>query len=300
MSFYLVLTHSLLVNNRDIRKTLYLTHACICGDLHGQTEPDDEDEDGHNAGGDAGGDGSEGVTSHDVPSLIPGLPIMPLHGASFADDLECWDLSLPELDEDPIRTSVNCYLSEGGTLYPDALPLDEYVADEHFDEYVEPYLKAWRRKRRLADGLPLPVDSDDEYTEYFPSDDDSDDSDSDDEDSDDDDGGDYEFGTPRSLGPDVGLMAEGVAANDDDDSEGIWEDVNSEDEDEGGDEDEDEDFFEGFAYSGISAFDGYFDYDDDGAAAAGYPPDPFGMDQVEFLLAVIASEAAENLGADFA
>ena len=210
-SFYLILTCTLLSNNRDIRKTLYLTHACVCGDLHGQTEPDNEDEDGHNPGGGGGGGGSEVPTLDALPSTVMGLPNL----SPFADDLECWDLSLPELDEDPIRTSVNCYLSEGGALYPDVLPLDEDVADENFYQYVEPYLKAWRRKQRQADGLPPLADSDEDYTDYFPSEDSS----SDDSDNDE---GDHEYGTPRSLGLGTEAAADGIVASASDDSEGNW------------------------------------------------------------------------------
>ncbi|EMR72408.1 hypothetical protein UCREL1_545 [Eutypa lata UCREL1] len=99
----------------DIRKKLYLTDACICGDLYGHPEEDDEDLQGEA--------GAADFSFWPIPHLTP--------------DLEYWDLSVPEVGCHDMRESINVYCRQGGALYPDELPLNDEVVDKHFDEYVK-------------------------------------------------------------------------------------------------------------------------------------------------------------------
>lgn len=76
----------------DIRNRLRLEEACICGDIHGEREDEDDVAD---------------MFSH--PVYQPGL--------------EYWDLSVPEVGSHEMRQSINMYCRQGGERYPDELPL---------------------------------------------------------------------------------------------------------------------------------------------------------------------------------
>ncbi|KAI1122815.1 hypothetical protein F5Y10DRAFT_253143 [Nemania abortiva] len=100
----------------DIRKYLDLEEACICGDICGECEDDDDVQD------------------------------------PWSHPIEHWDLSVPELESDIIsredvrfrpqkrqRQSINMYCRLGGAKYPDELPLSEDVIDKYYDQYVKPF-----------------------------------------------------------------------------------------------------------------------------------------------------------------
>ncbi|KAI8632973.1 hypothetical protein F5Y19DRAFT_472156 [Xylariaceae sp. FL1651] len=95
----------------DIRKTLSLADACICGDIYGHCEDDDED------------------------------MIESPWGSALAEDLEYWDLSVPEVGTHDMRDSINMYCREGGRRYPPELPLSHAVVCKYYDEYVEPFFE---------------------------------------------------------------------------------------------------------------------------------------------------------------
>ncbi len=76
----------------DIRKNLCLEVACICGDIYGMTEYEADTQD----------------------SWDEAMDIL---------DLEYWGLSVPEVDSDPMRDSIDVYCRQGGESYPDELPL---------------------------------------------------------------------------------------------------------------------------------------------------------------------------------
>ncbi|KAI8951772.1 hypothetical protein F4801DRAFT_543388 [Xylaria longipes] len=97
----------------DIRKNLHLEEACICGDIYGQCEDQD--------------DMNEMWTNWTNPLEPPGF--------------EYWDLSVPEVGSHDMRQSINMYCRQGGEKYPDELPLCELVVDKHYDEYVEPFFE---------------------------------------------------------------------------------------------------------------------------------------------------------------
>ncbi|KAK8136967.1 hypothetical protein PG984_004907 [Apiospora sp. TS-2023a] len=109
----------------DIRKFLFIEDPCICGTLQGYAE---------NA------DGS------------PGAP-------------EEYDLNTPDVAPCDMRSSINRYISRGGELYPDELPLTKKVVKKYFESHVrqagmkseeedaaameEVELKAYRRRELL-------------------------------------------------------------------------------------------------------------------------------------------------------
>ncbi|KAI1114669.1 hypothetical protein F5Y14DRAFT_413287 [Nemania sp. NC0429] len=92
----------------DIRNRLRLEEACICGDIHGEREDDDDVED---------------LWSHPMYQL----------------GLEYWDLSVPEVGSHEMRQSINMYCRHGGEKYPDELPLSKLVVEKYYEEYVEPF-----------------------------------------------------------------------------------------------------------------------------------------------------------------
>ena len=250
----------------------------------------------------------------DAPASLP-----PAFHDVLPDELliECIDLSLPDLDDDTVRTSVNCYLTKGGALYPDELPLDEHVAERHFDRYVQPYLRAWRRERRRqrrlrAGGL---VDYSDPESGSDASWSDSSDSSSEGRQHDpfheddffdfyddgplwlsDSDHYDSEYYDPSDQAG-LGMLAPWLAAagpdgdeDEDDDADENWEDVSTADDEErdnegeGEEEDDDDDSF----MHPLDETD-----DTDGGA------DGLNMGTLRFILAAIESEiAAEGAGAD--
>ncbi|GAP92103.1 putative F-box protein [Rosellinia necatrix] len=95
----------------QIRETLYLEDACICGDIYGQSEEDDEDDE----------DGPWNTVA------APGF--------------EYWDLSVPEVGAHNMRQSINMYCRRGGEKYPDILPLCEFVTDRYYEQYVLPFFE---------------------------------------------------------------------------------------------------------------------------------------------------------------
>ncbi|KAI0487462.1 hypothetical protein F4859DRAFT_465072 [Xylaria cf. heliscus] len=94
----------------DIRKNLRLEEACICGDIYGQCEDEDDMQESWN------------------------IALEPL-------GFEYWDLSVPEVGPHDMRESINMYCRQGGEKYPDKLPLSEDVVDDYYDEYVQPFFE---------------------------------------------------------------------------------------------------------------------------------------------------------------
>lgn len=80
----------------DIRKFLFIEEPCICGNIQDYAE---------NA------DGSPGP-------------------------LEEFDLGTPDCAPCDMRSSINCYISRGGELYPDELPLTDEVVEKYFESHV--------------------------------------------------------------------------------------------------------------------------------------------------------------------
>jgi hypothetical protein len=78
----------------DIRKHLCLAEACICGDIYGQYEDEDD--------------------MIDPLDHLMGPP---------EEGLQYWDLSVPEVGPHDMRDSINMYCRQGGQRYPDELPL---------------------------------------------------------------------------------------------------------------------------------------------------------------------------------
>ncbi|KAI1352610.1 hypothetical protein F5Y01DRAFT_278942 [Xylaria sp. FL0043] len=94
----------------DIRRNLHLEEACICGDIYGLHEHDSD---------------AEGSWIND-PTNLP---------------LEYWGLSVPEIDADDMRDSINMYCRQGGEKYPDEVPLSRDVVNRYYREYVRPYFE---------------------------------------------------------------------------------------------------------------------------------------------------------------
>ncbi|RYP79094.1 hypothetical protein DL771_000072 [Monosporascus sp. 5C6A] len=95
-------------------KKLYLTEPCICGDLYGHPEGEDE----------------------------PDGPDWPqLDNPYFEPGLEHWYLSVPEDGRHDMRDSVNVYCRLGGTTYPDELPLSDEVVDKYYEKHVKGFLE---------------------------------------------------------------------------------------------------------------------------------------------------------------
>ncbi|KAK7959184.1 uncharacterized protein PG986_004038 [Apiospora aurea] len=80
----------------DIRKSLSIQDPCICGSIRGYAE---------NA------DGSSGA-------------------------VEEYELGIPSVAPCDMRSSINCYCSQGGELYPDELPLTREIVDKYFESHV--------------------------------------------------------------------------------------------------------------------------------------------------------------------
>ncbi|KAK8054616.1 hypothetical protein PG994_009683 [Apiospora phragmitis] len=81
----------------DIRKGMRLEDPCICGTIRGGFV---EEEDG----------------SLRQP--------------------EVYELSIPEVQPCDMRSSINCYCSHGGELYPDELPLTEDIVRKYYESHV--------------------------------------------------------------------------------------------------------------------------------------------------------------------
>ncbi|KAI0405535.1 hypothetical protein F4802DRAFT_174009 [Xylaria palmicola] len=107
----------------DIRNNLCLEEACICGDIFGT--PEDEDE------------GPEPWDVFDVQSF------------------EYWHLSVPEASVSPMRHSIDVYCRRGGELYPDELPLTEGTVVKNYETYVEPCFRDGVDNALDIDGVPV-------------------------------------------------------------------------------------------------------------------------------------------------
>ncbi|KAI1181317.1 hypothetical protein F4777DRAFT_12509 [Nemania sp. FL0916] len=116
----------------DIRKTLDLEDACICGDIYGECE-----------------DEADILESWNHPMDPPGF--------------ECWDLSVPEVGAHDMRQSINMYCRHGGKAYPEELPLSDYVVDKYYDEYVGPSFEDEEDEEDEDDGYEWQYAPDDEF-----------------------------------------------------------------------------------------------------------------------------------------
>ncbi|KAK5633930.1 hypothetical protein RRF57_009644 [Xylaria bambusicola] len=91
----------------DIRRKLHLDVVCICGNIYGRREDED-----------------------DPPGPLEGLP-----------DLEVWGWAPPEFEVNNMRDSIDMYCRQGGTNYPDELPLCGIVVNKYYKDYVKPFIK---------------------------------------------------------------------------------------------------------------------------------------------------------------
>ncbi|KAI0522282.1 hypothetical protein F5B22DRAFT_634173 [Xylaria bambusicola] len=89
----------------DIRNRLHLDTVCICGNIYGIREDED-----------------------DPPGPLEGMP-----------GLEVWSLSPSDMDVDEMRDSIHMYCRQGGTNYPDELPLCGTVVNKYYKDYVKPF-----------------------------------------------------------------------------------------------------------------------------------------------------------------
>lgn len=129
----------------DMRKFLFIEEPCICGNIQDYTE---------NA------DGSR-------------------------SPMEEYDLNTPDCAPCDMRSSINCYITRGGELYPDELPLTDEVVDKYFESHVREmgmkseaedraamaveHLKSYRRRAELDrtdPGWDSLRDSDDDEDRY--------------------------------------------------------------------------------------------------------------------------------------
>ncbi|RYP49377.1 hypothetical protein DL769_011080 [Monosporascus sp. CRB-8-3] len=122
-------------------KKLYLTEPCICGNLYGHLEGEDE----------------------------PDGPSWPqLDNPLFEPGLEYWYLSVPEDGRHEMRDSINVYCRLGGTTYPDELPLSNDVVDKYYKKHVKGFLEDYY-------GEFSDVDDENEWEDVSSEDDDSED-----------------------------------------------------------------------------------------------------------------------------
>ncbi|KAJ8126649.1 hypothetical protein O1611_g6989 [Lasiodiplodia mahajangana] len=101
-----------------IRKHLHLEEACICGDICGELEEE--------------GSQDPWVPHKEFFELsIPGMD-----SDCMMDEDDEWDM-LPKR----MRQSINMYCRQGGTKYPDELPLNEIVVGKYYEQYVKPFFE---------------------------------------------------------------------------------------------------------------------------------------------------------------
>ncbi|KAI0423883.1 hypothetical protein F5Y09DRAFT_326124 [Xylaria sp. FL1042] len=210
----------------DIRKNLRLEEACICGDIYGI----------HEQGPDPDMDGPLVNDPMDIPNL------------------EYWGLSVPEVDFDDMRDSINMYCRQGGEKYPDEVPLSRDIVTQYYCEYVKPFFEnddysGDYEEDDDSDGLGLNA-SEENWEDV--SDDEEEDDDDDDEDMSDGAMGVFHGDMPMEH---VHMMMENMV----DMPDAIYYDDDNDDDDEDEDEEEEEEEEGGGGGDDAGMFDAYDD-----------------------------------------